>query len=111
MSLLISHLEELQESGELKTSLQEVISIFLLAINDWSSVIINLDDYGKEVYKLIGGEVSRDKLEEYLSQIDYSKYAWQSESLCQLLDVFNYYEEGKLLKEIIEDVQAKIKEE
>lgn len=111
MSLSISHLEKFQESKKLANPITELVDILLAAINDWPNPIINLDDYEKEIYKLMGNEeINRSKLENYLSQIDYSKFAWEAESLSQLLDIFNYYEKDKSLKEIMNDIRIIIEE-
>ncbi len=108
MSLSVSHLEKIQESEKLTGVIKEVINILLAAINDWPATMVSLVDYEKEVYKLIGEEVSRKTMEEYISNIDYSKNAWEGESLGQLIEVFNYYDEGKQLKEIFNEIQMKI---
>ncbi len=111
MSLSVDHLEKIQESEKLPTVIKEMISIFLAAINDWPNQIVSLVDYEKEIYKLIGEEVDRKKLEEYLSKIDYSKNAWEAESLSQLIEVYYYYEDNKPLKEILKEIKEKIEEQ
>lgn len=108
MSLSVSYLEKIQESEKLTGVIKEIINILLAAINDWPAPIINLVDYEKEVYKLMGEEVSRETMEEYISNIDYSKNAWEGESFSQLIEVFNYYEEEKQLKEILKEIQGEI---
>ncbi|MCP1995521.1 hypothetical protein [Flavobacterium sp. HSC-61S13] len=108
MSLLVNYLEKVQESEKLTGTIKEVISILLVAINDWPTPIISLGDYEKDVYKLIGEEVSRKTMKESISNIDNSKNAWEGESLSQLIEIFNYYEEEKQLKEILKDIQGKI---
>ncbi len=47
---------------------------------------------------------------DYISKIDYSKKAWQAESLSQLIEVYNYYEENKLLKEIFNEIEENVEE-
>lgn len=108
MSLSVSYLEKIQESEKLTGVIKEVINILLAAINDWPAPMVSLVDYEKEVYKLMGEEVSRKTMEEYISNIDYSKNAWKGESLSQLIEVFNYYKEGKQLKEIFNEIQIRI---
>jgi len=109
MSLSVSYLEKIQESEKI-TAIKEIINILLAAINDWPIPIISLIDYEKEVYKLIGEDVSRKTMGEYVSNIDYSKNAWEGESLSQLIEIFNYYEDGKQLKEIFKEIQGKIED-
>lgn len=106
MSLSVGDLEKIQESEKLSTVIKEIISIFLSAINDWPNQIVSLVDYEKEIYKLIGEEVEREKLEEYISKIDYSKNAWEAESLSQLIEVYRYYEDNKPLKEILNEIEV-----
>lgn len=108
MSLLINRLEKIQGSKELTPFVRKTIDILLNSINDWPQPIIDIDKYDEEICALIGGDVNKIGLENYIKKIDYSKHAWEAESLCQLLSIFDYYEEGKLLKEIIRDIQAKI---
>ena len=108
MSLSVSCLEKVQESEKLTGVIKEIINILLTAINDWPVLVVNLVDYEKEVYKLMGEEISRETMEEYISNVDCSKNAWEGESLSQLIEVFNYYEEGKQLKEIFKEIQIKI---
>lgn len=108
MSLSVSHLEKIQESKEIPTVLREIVSIFLAAINDWPNQIDSLVDYEKELYKLMGEKVDRNKLEEYVSKIDYSKFAWEAESLSQLIQVYTYYQDYIPLKNILNEVKEKI---
>jgi len=111
MKLSISYLEEIQESGKLTTVVNAILNILLSAINDWPNPILNLDDYQKEIYKLAGEKIDRKKLEDCILKIDYSKNAWEAESLSQLIEVYNYYEESKPLKEILEELKEKIEEQ
>ncbi|MCP5468842.1 MAG: hypothetical protein H7A32_06195 [Deltaproteobacteria bacterium] len=105
MNLSISYLERIQKSEKLRPVTKKLIGILLEAINDWPSPIKSLADYEKEVYELIREDVNRKTLERYISKIDYSKNAWEAESLSQLLEVFNYFEEEKTLKEIFKKIQ------
>lgn len=111
MSLSIIYLEKIQESEKVTADVKAIINILLAAINDWPNQIVSLIDYEKEVYKLIGEEIDKKKLEEFISIIDYSKNAWEAESLSQLIEVYNYYEERKSLKEILEEIKEKIEEQ
>lgn len=111
MSLSVGYLEKIIESEKLPTAIKEILTIFLAAINDWPNPIDSLVDYEKDIYKLIGKEVDRKKLEEYISKIDYSKNAWEAESLSQLIEVYNYYEDNKPLKEILNEIKEKIEEQ
>ncbi len=108
MSISISYLEKIQESEKLPANVKNIINILLAAINDWPNPIISLVDYENEVYKLIKGEISRKTMEEYISNMDYSKNAWEAESLSQLIEIFNAYEEGKQLKDILKEICGQI---
>lgn len=108
MSSSISYLEKIQESEKLTAVVKEIINILLAAINDWPNPIISLTEYEREIYKLAGEDVDRRKLEDHISKIDYSKNAWKAESLSQLIEVYNYYNEKKLLKDILKEIKEKI---
>jgi hypothetical protein len=110
-NLIISELEQAQESKEISSIVREVIGVFLAAINDWPNPILKLEDYNLEVKSFIGGEVTKHKISLTLSQIDVSKNSWQAESLSQLSDVFKFYNEGVSLKEIIIDLEMKLENE
>ena len=111
MSLSVSYLEKIIESEKLPKAVNETLTIFLAAINDWPNPIVSLFDYEKDIYKLIGKEVDKKNLEEYISKIDFSKNAWVAESLCQLIEVYNYFEDYKLLKEILNEIKENIGEQ
>ena len=100
MSLSIVDLEKIQESEKTTTVVRQVLEIILQAINDWPSQIDSLTGYEDEVYKFIGKDIDKKKFAQYLSQMDYSKNAWVAESFSQLIEVFDYYEEGKSLQDI-----------
>jgi hypothetical protein len=109
MSLSISYLEKIHESAKLTTVVKEVINTLLAAINDWPNPISDLAEYENEIYKVVGENINRKKLEDYISKIDYAKKAWEAESLSQLIEVYNYYEKDKPLKEILKEIKEKIK--
>lgn len=111
MSLSVSYLEKIQESEKLTTIVKQILTILLTAINDWPSQLPTLVDFEKEIYKLVGEEIDKKGLENYVLKIDYSKDAWKGESLSQLIEVYNYYEENKPLKEIFNEIKEKIEEQ
>lgn len=111
MSLSIVHLENIQESETTTTVVKEILNILLAAINDWPNPIVRLVDFENEIYKLVGEEIDRKRLEDYISKIDISKNAWEAESLSQLIEVYNYYIEMKPLKEIFNEIKEKIEEQ
>jgi len=111
MSLSVSHLEKIQESEKLTTIVKQILTILLAAINDWPNQLPTLVDFEKEIYKLVGEEIDKKVLENYILKIDYSKDAWKGESLCQLIEVYNYYEENKPLKDIFNEIKEKLEEQ
>ncbi|HYF31702.1 MAG TPA: hypothetical protein VD993_11345 [Chitinophagaceae bacterium] len=109
MNLTISHLEKAKDSKEFPPYIREAITSLLAAINDWPNPIKELNEYEEAVYRFVGKDVTKNKLEGHIANTDLSKNAWQAESLTQLLDVFDHYE-GKSLKEIMRDIQVKVLE-
>lgn len=106
MHLSLNHLQTIQVSKKLKSPTQELVDIFMAAINDWPEPIDGLNEYEQAIEKLLSDdEIDKVKLGYYLTEADYSKFAWEAESIAQLLQVFNYYEEGKCLREIIEEME------
>lgn len=106
MYLSINHLQKIQASKKLESPTQELVDIFLAAINDWPQSTADLSEYEQAIEKLLGDdEIDKVKLEHYLAEADYSKFAWEAESIAGLLEVFDYYEEGKGLREIIEEME------
>ena len=104
-NLLVSELEKIQELDKISTVITEVVNTFLTAINDWSNPILELEDYELEVRNFIGASTSKVNIVAALNKIDFSKNSWQAESLIQIVDVFQFYNEGMSLKEIIMDLK------
>lgn len=108
MSLLINDLQNIHESGKLSPEKNEILSILLSAINDWPNTIVSLADYEIDIHKLFGADIEKKKIKDHLSKVDYSKDAWQAESLSQLIEVYKYYKEDKPLKEIFKEIIQEI---
>jgi hypothetical protein len=107
--LSIEELEKLQELNTLNSEMKKIVNVFLEAVNDWPNPISDLYDYEKQVNNFICGEPTKKKIEVALVGIDFSRDAWQSESLSVLLDVFKYYTPGISLKEINEKLKKDLK--
>ncbi|MCX8487130.1 MAG: hypothetical protein ORN53_08180 [Crocinitomicaceae bacterium] len=105
MSILICDLEKKQASEALSPRTREILTILPAAINDWPSPIVHLADFEKEIHHFIGNEMDRTKLKEVISLIEYSKHAWEAESLSQLIEIYSYYDEKKSLKEIFDEIE------
>ncbi|HEX2629197.1 MAG TPA: hypothetical protein VHM26_09300 [Chitinophagaceae bacterium] len=108
MSLLIEDLIKAHELDGLSIVEKEQVSILLDSINDWPTNVPTLEDYENEIDKMAGDGSNKKILEHCLAQIDYSRDAWKAESLSQLLGIFNYFDEGQSLKEILKEIQQKV---
>jgi hypothetical protein len=111
INLEISRLIEIQELNKAKSFITNLIEILLSSINDWPNSVLFLDDFEFEVRNIIGGEVTNKRLEIFIPKIDLSKNAWQAESLSQLIEIFNFYDDEISLKEIIGDLKQKLEDE
>lgn len=111
IKLEINRLIEIQALNKAKYFSTNLIEILLSSINDWPNSIVIVEDFEVEVRNVIGGEVTRKRLEIFLSKIDLSKNAWQAESLIQLIEIFNFYDIEISLKEIIMDLKQKLEDE
>jgi hypothetical protein len=105
MKLNIADIEKIAESNHVTEEIKFIVNTFLRAINDWPNQIENLDDYEFEVHDFIKGETQKKNIVKTLNNIDLNKYAWQAESLTQLLEVYNYFDKDLSLKEIIEKLK------
>lgn len=110
-TLIISDLENVQESKKIDSIIRKVVGILLTAINDWPSPVIDLENYELEVKIFIGSKTTKQKIKSALTQIDFSKNSWQAESLTQVIDVFEFYKDGMSLKEIITELKIKLEQE
>jgi len=108
LNLSINYLENIQDSENLPILIEEIINILLSSINDWPTLINNLEDYKNEVSNLIGNDIYKKSIEDYIVKIDYSKHAWEGESLSQLIEIYDYYNEDTKLEEIFNDLQNQI---
>jgi hypothetical protein len=109
--LNINKLAEIQELNKVGAITLNLIQVLLNSINDWPNSIERLEDFELEVRTIIGGEVIHKRLEIFLSKIDLSRDAWQAESLSQLLDIFNFYDNEISLREILIDLKQKLEDE
>jgi hypothetical protein len=105
MKLFVSDLEKLSEESHISEQLKLVIDTILMAINDWPVSFDNLDDYNNSVNVFINGKTTKNNLERSLKYLEVKNYAWQIESLTQLLDVFQFYEPDQSLEDIIQKLK------
>jgi hypothetical protein len=105
----ISQLEEIHDSLEINSNEREIIDIILAAINDWPNPIFTLEEYILDVEKFIGFELSKETISTSLLNMDLLKNAWESESLTQIMEIFNFYNTNISLMEIITEIDVKFK--
>ncbi len=101
MILSISNIDKLQETGKLTGNIKIVAEIFLSAINDWPEPVLSFEDYEEQVREFINEVTTKKNIELALEQIDVSKNAWKTESLSQILEIFQFSEEEISLRDII----------
>lgn len=109
MNVSVSYLENKRYADGLTIALREIINILLATLNDWPKPINNLAEFEVELARLMGDEINKNKIEEFLSKVDYSKNAWEAESLSQLIEVYQYYEENKSLRTILNELEKKLR--
>src|SRR4051812_31595518 len=100
MRLTVGTIRGLIKANVFSIDEMEIIEMILAAINDWPNPNITLEDYEKEVSEFLGGETTKKNIETTLKRIDVMQFAWQAESLSQLLRVFEFYNEDMNLKDI-----------
>lgn len=104
MNFSISKIDEMVENGKFSTEMIPVIETLLSAVNDWSEPMDNFYDYDLAVQKFIKNTTTRNHIELALKSVDVSNNAWEAESLCYLIEIYDNFEEGITLKEIIDKV-------
>jgi hypothetical protein len=83
MNYSISKIEEMVENEKFSTKMIPVVETLLSAVNDWSEPLDNFYDYEIAVV---------------------FNYAWEAESLSYIIEIYDYFEEGITLKEVIDKV-------
>jgi hypothetical protein len=101
MKLKILQIEQIAELKSTSCEMKNVINIFISAMNDWPKVLTTLDDYENQVREFISANTSKENIITALTSIDFNKNAWESESLSQIIEVFDFFDEGLSLKDII----------
>jgi hypothetical protein len=95
----------LLNNPEIDEFVKKKLSIFLDAINDFPIAVNSLEEYICELQKEISPNLNKKKLENKLSNIDFSIEAWKAESISTILEIYNFYsidlELNKILNEII----------
>lgn len=99
--------KQLPTVGE-NSSLGKVISIFLQAINDWRVAVFSVEEYLDAIKRFTNSELTKEGIETAVAQVSVSNFAWEVESLAELMDVFKYYEAGISLEVIVADLREKL---
>ncbi|WP_410221850.1 hypothetical protein [Pedobacter sp.] len=107
--LTLTELEKAQENEGISLFIREIIAILLSAINDWPSKTTNLADFDMEISHFLKNEVTKSNIEKKLLHINYTKNAWEAESLSNLQEIFSSHFENKSFKEIILELGFEIK--
>jgi hypothetical protein len=97
--LTFDSLFDLIEKNEIKNELdRKIAEIILDAETDWIISIYSLNDFLVVLEKEINGETTKKNLEKQLKKYNrnIAKYAWESESISALLEIFDHTEEPDL---------------
>ncbi|MBA4198890.1 MAG: hypothetical protein C0459_15195 [Chitinophaga sp.] len=100
----ISKIEEMVDKEEFSTEMIPVVETLLSAVNDWSNPLDNFNDYEIAVQHFIKNITTKNNIESALKNVNVSSYAWEAESLSSLIKIYDYFEEGITLKEIIDKI-------
>jgi hypothetical protein len=110
MKLTVNELENWAVSPVLEEDIRKQIGILLSAINDWPTSISTVEEFELEIRNIVGEKLDPITLKKFEKRADTTKHAWQMESIAQLLDLFQYYDNPKIcFEEIIADLRKKIK--
>jgi hypothetical protein len=105
----LSELEFFLESNKIDTNDKEIINLFLTSINDWPNTINSINEYIIDVEKFTNQILTEENINYFIKKLDISRYAWQAESLSQIIDVFKNYNKGITLNEIAIGLENKFK--
>lgn len=100
----IIKIEEMVEKEEFSTGMIPIIKALLIAANDWPEALDNLYDFEMAIQYFIKNTTTKNNIELATKNVNYLNYAWEAESLSSIIEVFDYFEEGITLKEIIDKV-------
>lgn len=107
MSIRVDQLESLYEKNKIE-EINNILTILISAINDWPSYIFNLDDYLFDINYKLGHEANYLTIKKFIDFNNCAKFAWEIESLTQLIELYNYYSKKNSLKEIFNELESKI---
>lgn len=108
MSLLLNQIESMLGRNLLDQEVKEILYILVQSGNDWPVAVFTLADLIEDIENFIGGVSTKSNLTNALKNVDISKNAWQAESIAQLLDLYNYYDDNFSLRDITNDIESKL---
>ena len=100
-SMTIEELDDLYENNQIENETDKKITQKILeAERDWVISIHSLNDFLTILEKEIGGIVTKSSLKGLLKKYNQTvtNYAWECESLCYLLEIFELTPETELRK-------------
>ncbi|MFP9117685.1 hypothetical protein ACLI08_07850 [Flavobacterium sp. RNTU_13] len=106
MDIIVEQLTQSNNKGE---EFKKIATILLKSINDWPIEIITLEQFVNEVRYFIQNVHTKNNICFTLNRVNYSVNSWQAESLYGLQDVFEFYQDGISLYDIIKDILSKVK--
>ncbi len=106
--MTIKDIEEYIKNNNLEKADESALMLIMDAINDWPNDVNDLEDFTLQVNIFLKGKLTKENIETKLKQIDYSIYAWQAESLSQVLEIFFYFDNSMSVEEIIESIKTRI---
>jgi seryl-tRNA synthetase len=108
---LFDLIEENQFANESDKKIAEKILEAENDWGDWKSSVNNLNEFINVLEKEVGGTVTKKSLNELLKKYNrnISQNAWEAESVCSLLEVFEFTQEvdlRKIFNELIEKTKT-----
>jgi hypothetical protein len=101
MALMIRKAEEILERRELNDRLLKIIGHLVAAANDWPSPVLSIEQLENEISIHIKRTITKRGITDFLHHADPLSNAWQLESLAEILEVFDYFDDGSTLDDII----------
>jgi hypothetical protein len=107
MTLTLELLENIEENTN-SLDLKNIMRILLASMNDWPIEIRTLEDFEVAIGSYLKSDVNVINIKKKLAEKDFIKFAWQSESLYQMLELYDYYPQGLSLLEIMDKIKEDI---
>jgi len=101
----LEDLEELIEKVSDKSPSSIIAKLFLGAMTDWRTEINSLEQLENQISIFIKARPNYDSISNSLNNLDVTAYAWECESISQILELYNYFDKSMTLMEIINIVE------